>query len=108
MSQEVKSKHYITDNASIRVGGRRAVDEVDMLQRCHNEIDQTRRFELVGVRKAAEYLNVSRRTLHRWHDRGILKAVIDSRNNRKQYMYTHLWVFKRLWLNKDDDEENTA
>lgn len=81
---------------------RRAVDESDMMMRCHQEIDPLRRFELLGTLDAAEYLGVSRRTLVRWHDTDILKAVISPENGRKQYMYTHLWVFKRLWFNESD------
>ena len=85
--------------------GRRAVDEVEMLQRCQVEIPAIKRFELLGVTAAAKYLNVSRRTMLRWHNQNIITGVINKSNGRREYMYTHLWVFKRLWL---DDEKTTT
>lgn len=91
-------KRYITETNSPTGRCRRAIDEVDMLQRCNAEVDPIKRYDMVGTVEAAKYLGVNRKTLTRWHEADILKATVNPRNGRKEYLYTHLWVFRQLWL----------
>jgi hypothetical protein len=87
--------------------GTRAVDEVKMLQQGRVEIPAIKLHDLYTVPQAVEYLGISERSLRRYHARGVLTALVFA-NRRKMYLFPHLWVFKRLWLNKDDNQENTA
>jgi len=55
--------------------------------------------------EACVYLGgVSRSTLKRWHDRGVLVAMVDPCNNFKSYLLGHLWVFKMLFLENENGD----
>lgn len=73
--------------------------ERELLKRRHAEVPPNLA-AVMGVTEAAKYLGggVNRATLKRWHERGVLPAMVNPDNGYKTYLLSHLWVFKMLWL----------
>ncbi len=57
---------------------------------------------VMTAKQAREYLGVCRTTLERYHSDEILIPMINPKNGYKYYLLGHLWVFKLLWLERDD------
>lgn len=57
---------------------------------------------VMSTKQACEYLGVSRMALQRWHNRGVLTAIVNEKNGYKSYLLGHLWVFKVLLLENPD------
>lgn len=57
---------------------------------------------IMTATEAATYLGVSRMSMHRWHDRGVLTAIVNDDNGYRHYLLSHLWVFKILFLEGDN------
>lgn len=57
---------------------------------------------IMGSKEASEYLGVNQSTLTRWHDRGVLPAILLGKRKYKKYLLSHLWVFKMLWLEDEN------
>lgn len=56
---------------------------------------------VMNSKQASEYLGVTRMTLTRWHERGVLTAIVNPRNRHRRYLLGHLWVFKVLLLENE-------
>jgi len=58
---------------------------------------------IMTARQAREYLGVSRTTMDRYQELGILPPIINPDNGYRYYLLSHLWVFKKIWLEADGD-----
>ena len=76
--------------------------ERELLKRRHAEVPPNLP-AIMGTKEASEYLDVNISTLKRWHDRGVLPAMVNPDNGYKTYLLSHLWVFKMLWF---EDQQN--
>lgn len=76
--------------------------ERELLKRRHAEVPPDIP-AIMGSKAASEYLGVTVSTMKRWHDRGVLPAMVNDSNGYKTYLLSHLWVFKMLWFEDQDD-----
>lgn len=96
--------HRITDvhiyNAHYDIAKR----ERELIMRRWKEIP-VNQMAIMTPTEACEYLGgVSRSTLKRWHERGVLVAMVNPSNNFKSYLLGHLWVFKMLFLENENGD----
>ena len=92
----------------------RSVTEAQIFEDCYDRQERERELivrmweempndqvAVMTARQAKEYLGVSRSSMIRWEERGILVPMI-APNKYRYYFIGHLWVFKVLWLERDN------
>lgn len=101
------NNHVVTDSHLYRDHYDIQAHERELIKQRWSELPADQK-AVMTVNEAAAYLGVSRVCMFKWHKRGVLPAIVNEKNGYKSYLLGHLWVFKVLLLEREDDEKTAT